>query len=187
MTPALQTPPTPRSRAPRCPRRLAKAPVAFSLVEAVLSLVILTMMTGAALTTVAAARRAEQYSIERTQARGLAEGLMSEVLALKYREGSGILSLGLDLLELPGNRADFDDIDDFDGYRDDPPTDRDRVKLAGLADWSRTVQVRFVSPSNLANTSVVETGVKRIDITVNRGARAILTLTAFRSLARDGF
>lgn len=160
---------------------------AFSLIEAVLAIAILGVMTAAAMSTVAASRRAEQYSADRAQARALAEGLMSEVLSLRYREGTTILSLGLDLLELSNNRTSFDDIDDYDGYVDSPPKDRTGAAIAGLSAWSRSVKVDFVTPANLASTSLTETGMKRVVITVKKSGKVILKATAYRSLARESF
>ncbi len=83
-------------------------------------------------------------------------------------------------------RADFDDIDDYNGWIASPPEDRQGTPLDVDAKYERTVQVEFVDPSTPAalGTSelVGETGLKRITVTVASPDQS-LSLVALRGSA----
>lgn len=67
-------------------------------------------------------------ALARTVALGMAEQLMDEVVGQRYHEaGASAYDTTLQpgsAEKLRGNRSLYDDIDDYNGYRCQPPTDR---------------------------------------------------------------
>lgn len=151
-------------------RRARRA--AFTLVEALVGISMMSIAGTALLLGVSSTMDVTQDVLDRTIAQGMAEQLMEEVLGKRYMSadvGPQQYPLGPNAYELAGTgRARFDDIDDYHGYRSQPPTDRWNVPLgrgdgAGsqrhanfrvpttrLANWRQEIDVRYVSESNLS-------------------------------------
>jgi MSHA pilin protein MshD len=157
-------------------------PPALTLVEAIISVLIVSLMLTAALHTVGAARRAHARNADYARAALLAEALMSEILLRRYEEGGGIGTLGLDAGEadMPG-RTGYDDVDDYHRLDDTPPRDRLGNPLPGYNGWSRTVNVRVVSGVSLLGIVLVDSGVKEITVDVMRDGGRLARLTALKT------
>jgi len=156
---------------------------AFSLVEAVISIVIVAGMFVAALTTVAAARRTEQTIESRSRAELLAQGLMSEILCKSYEDPDGNPQFGRESGEGSASRAQWDDVDDYHQWSSCPPRDRDGSILLGLEEYSRSVEVVFVYPKDSSVVVSTDTGVKRITVTVRRKGLKLAEMVALRTEA----
>jgi type II secretory pathway pseudopilin PulG len=139
---------------------------AFSLVEVVASTMIVGLLTVVALDSLGAATRSADSTGDRAVAAGLAEELMAEILQTKYSEPSGSATLGRDAGETAGLRSTFDDVDDYTGWNECPPKYRDGTKMADRDDLRQTVQVTWVVPTNLRQTSATDQGAKRIIVTI---------------------
>jgi MSHA pilin protein MshD len=158
---------------------------AFTIVEAALSTIVIGVMLVAALNTVAASRASQLRNTSRSSGAELAKSLMAEITAQAYEDGGlPAGSFGLPLAKVTGSRAKFNDVDDYDGLVDSPPKAKDGTALPGLADWSRTVRVRWVTPANPENTVLVDTGAKRITVTALFRGVPVITLDAVRTSAR---
>lgn len=156
----------------------------FSLVEVVVSVLVMGVMFVAALNTVGAARSGEYRLAEREQALLLAQALVAEIMQQAYADptaGYGSWGIGSD--ELTGNRSLFEDVDDYDDWQASPPQNKDGTAIAWASDFGRAVDVAWVTPGNLSQTSSSETGIKRIVVTVTRGGRTLVSLTAYRTEA----
>ena len=160
-------------------RRFAPA---LTLVEAIISILVVSLMLTAALHTVGAARTAHARNADYARAALLAEALMSEILLRRYEEGGGIGTLGLDAGEadMPG-RTGYDDVDDYYRLSDAPPRDRMGNPLPGYEGWSRTVNVRVISGVDLLGIILVDSGVKEITVDVMRGDARLARLTALKT------
>ena len=107
-----------------------------------------------------------QRSIEsefRMTAYQLAEGLLEEVLSKRYDENDSSpwsTTLGPDSGE--STRSAYDDIDDFDGYTENP--------VSGFPGFSRLVTVYYLDPDtddlNTVQADSAGTDYKRIDVSV---------------------
>ncbi|MBN1793367.1 MAG: hypothetical protein JW844_00205 [Candidatus Omnitrophica bacterium] len=107
-----------------------------------------------------------QRSIEsefRMTAYQLAEGLLEEVLSKRFDESSSApwsATLGPDSGE--SARSAYDDVDDFDGYTENP--------VSGFPGFSRSVTVYYVDPDAFDLDTVrpdsAGTDYKRIDVVV---------------------
>ena len=157
---------------------------AYTLIEIIVAMTVMSVMLVAALNTVAAARVGQYKAEERNRSVLLAQRLMAEILQQAYADPTvGLASFGLDTGETTGNRSLFDDVDDYNGWQASPPQNKDGSAIAWAADYGESVSVAWVSPNNLSQTAGSETGVKRIVVTIKHLGRDVLTLTAYRTSA----
>jgi MSHA pilin protein MshD len=163
----------------RAPRRIA----GFSLVEATFSIVIVGVMLVAALQTAAAARVLTQRSADRSRAALLAQELMSEILQQPYEDATaGRGSFGPEAGESgPGNRSLFDDVDDYHGWSESPPRDRNGSAIGDAADWRWEVTVWWVSPAAPNLRFLSDTRLKRIEVVVSRSGLVLTRRVSLRS------
>jgi Tfp pilus assembly protein PilV len=136
----------------------------FTLIEAVISTVIVSVMFVAALNTVGAARIAEHKAALVGRGRTLAESLMAEILLQSYQEPGSTYVFGREAGESDTSRAAYDDVDDYRGWTESPPVTKDGTALPNSANWSRTVTVEWVDPLNPQQVSGTETGAKLITV-----------------------
>ena len=164
----------------RCIRR------GFSLVEVVICIGIVGIMLVAALNTVAVAKTMERKIGERTRGLLLAEQLMSEILITDYADkDGGADSFGLGSVENTGDRSEFDDVDDYDNWSASPPQNKDGTEITHLTGWTRSVDVAWVTSTNLNSAVSSNTGIKRITVTVKFGGAEVASLTAYRTNGAD--
>ncbi|GAB5405622.1 MAG: hypothetical protein Aurels2KO_38530 [Aureliella sp.] len=138
----------------------------LSLIEVVVSTVIVAFVMTAALQTVATAVAIRNQTQELQLGPVLARDLMSEILQLPYTDpDTPNTSIGTESGEGAGQRSGFDDIDDYNGWFSSPsPTKRDGSSLPLGAGWERSVVVQFIDPSSLTPTAT-DLGLKKITVT----------------------
>ncbi len=165
-------------RIPKAPRRTP----GFTLVEAVISIVLVGVLLVAAINTLGATAVSKR-SIEH-QALGytLASDLMAEILNQAYEEPNDTPEFGRESSESGGDRTDWDDVDDYDGWSATPPETKDEEPLDGYDQWTRSVEVAFVNPTSL-NDLGGNTGVKRITVTASFKGVPAAELVAIRTQA----
>ncbi|MFZ4572855.1 MAG: prepilin-type N-terminal cleavage/methylation domain-containing protein [Phycisphaerales bacterium] len=151
----------------------------LTLVEVVVSLLVVAVMIGAGLGASSRAVTTRSAAGERARAQLLAGTLLSEVLAKHFRESAG--ALGPDAGESLTDRATLDDVDDFDGYTQSPPATLGGDPLAP-AGWAWSAEIEWITPATLA-TSPIETGTKRVRVSVTRAGREVGTVVGFKSLS----
>jgi len=155
---------------------------AFTIVEAVISTVIVSVMFVAALNTVGASKVTQYRVALVNRGRLLAESLLSEVLQQSYDDPDGAAVFGVESGELATVRADFDDVDDFDEWSSSPPVGRDGTPLTHSTGWKRAVQVEWVDASDAGQVKGAETGVKRVTVTAEYGGVPQASLVALRTV-----
>ncbi len=154
---------------------------AFTIVEAVISTIIVAIMFVAALNTVGASRRIQQQTVVAVEGRQLAESLLAEVLRQSYEDPNGSPVFGLEAGEAAATRADFDDVDDYHGWSAAPPVAKDGTPLANVSGWTRTVAVVWIHPHDPAVVKASETRAKRITVTASYNNATLATLVAVRT------
>ena len=154
---------------------------AFTIVEAVISTIIVAVMFVAALSTVGASRRVQQQTTVAVAGRQLAESLLSEILRYSYADPNGSPVFGLETGESAATRADFDDVDDYDGWSSSPPVAKDGTALANASGWTRTVAVVWIDPHHPAIAKSSETQSKRITVTASYNNATQTKLVAVRT------
>jgi len=158
-------------------------PRGFTLVEAVMSMLIVGLMLVAALNTVGASKIAQARNAEQSLGPMLAEDLMAEILSQNYQEPTDPVQFGREAGEPGGDRSTWDDVDDYDGWDSSPPEvlqNKDGTAIPDLSGWGREVKVVFVDPG-LVNTSVSDIGLKRIQVTVTHMGRVVAELWGLRT------
>jgi hypothetical protein len=75
----------------------------------------------------------------------------------------------------------FDDVDDYHGWSASPPQTKDGTPLADYAEWTRSVVIDFVDPSNPSAVVGTDMGLTRITVTLTKGGGVQATLVALRS------
>lgn len=140
-------------------------PRAFTIVEAVISTVIVAVMFVAALNTVGASRLTQHRAALMSRGRLLAEALMAEILRQNYQEPSETAAFGRESGESAMSRAAYDDVDDYDQWSAGPPVAKDGSALANSIGWKRTVTVVWTDPADPQGVKTTETGAKRITVT----------------------
>ena len=155
----------------------------FTLIEASVSVLIVGGMMIAAVSTVGAFKSSQNKIVTRARARLLAQGLMAEILSLDYEEPVDTPVFGRESSENGGDRAEWDDVDDYHGWTASPPEHKDGTALVDLAGWTRSVVVEWVNAADLTQVSGTDTQVKRITVSVQRGDTVDVVVVAIRTSA----
>ncbi len=150
----------------------------ITLIETVLSLLIIGGAFVASLNAISGARASQAIAAQQRLGLILAEDLMAEVLSQPYKEDT---TLGIELGENTGDRSNYDDIDDYRGWTSTPPTDVDGGDILGAQGYTRSVQVDRVQFWSPTTTSVTDQGMLRIIVTVTRGGKEVAKITTYRS------
>jgi len=154
----------------------------MTLVEAVVSMLIVSIMLVAALTAVGSAARNKLAQASLRRGPALARDLMSEILPTHYVEPSAPPQFGPESGETGGGtREAFDDVDDYNGWSETTIQTKDGSALADLAGWSRSVAVTYVTPADLDTAVPTDAGLKRITVTVIDPTGRRTSLSALRS------
>ena len=164
-------------------RRRGPCRGAFTLIEAIVSLLIVGTLLITALNAVGASQVGQSRLGNRRTAALLAQQLMAEILIGAYEDPDGESVFGPEADETA--RALYDDLDDYNGWSAMPPQRRDGTVVPDRADWQRSVTVDYVKPIDLLDTSVPDQGVKRISVEVVRNSITLASLVAVRTRARD--
>ena len=149
----------------------------FTLVEAVLSCLIISVVLVPALQLVGDSAKSKILQRQSALGAALARELMSEILQCNYVDPN------VDTGEV---RSGWDDIHDYDGYVQTSPTDRTGTALPGYTNWIRKAAIRYVTLASPGTTSATDVGLKEIVVTVTSPTGRIYTLTALRS-NNDGY
>lgn len=167
-----------RSRS-RCATRRA-----FSLLEVVISTLIVGVMLVAAMKCAGSAISGQTASGERTRADLLARALVAEIIEQAYEEPDEVPVFGPETGDSDGNtRTNFDDVDDYNGWNASPPTAKDGTPLPNLTGWERHVYVQYVDPDDLTKISLNEQDVKRVTVTVTRNGADVASLVTIMTNA----
>lgn len=154
----------------------------FSLVEAAIAVALVGVTAVGALTAAANSATRRSDVAARAQAALLAEDLADEIAGVAYEDPQlGSTTLGPDAGESGANRSRFDDVDDYNGWTDAGACDRSGAAISGMTGYTRSVLVQWVLSSSPTTTSVSETGVKLVTVTVSRGGRAATTIRFVRT------
>lgn len=160
------------------PRRLG-----LTMVEAVISIVIVSVMLVAALSAVGNSARARRIIEDRTLGVMLAQDLLEEICRQNYADadlGPGSFGLGSDEVG-DGTRERWEDVDDYHGWNGSPPENQCGVPVEGFTGWSRSVEVQWVSSSDPESPVADEEMAKRITVLVYHLGAEVARLSAVRT------
>lgn len=161
-----------RRRTPRC---------GLSLIEVVVSTLLIGFLTVASLKAVGAVYRTRNAADGSHDGMQLARDLMTEILSVRYEEPDETPLFGLESGEVAGNRSSYDDLDDYDNWSSSPPEDKSNAALSGYSGWTRTISVDLVVRNTPEVTTATDEGLKRILVTVTDASGDQTQLIAWRS------
>ena len=164
---------------PNAPRRT----LGFTLVEATISIVLVGVLLVAALNTLGASALSRRSTQDQTIGYELAQDLLVEILNQAFEEPVDTVTFGRESGEGNGSRAEWDDVDDYDGWSAGPPEAKDGTLLVGFDGWTRSVEVDWVKPTQLSQVGA-DTGIKRIVVSVAHNGVVAAELFAIRTNAR---
>ena len=153
----------------------------ITLIETIISVLIVAGLFVAAVSTLGAARSAESRTAERLHAQALAEDLISEILAQPYDHPT---APALAVADASGDtdRLGYQSLNDYHRWFSSPPRTPDGTPLTGYDDFSREVEITWADPTTLASATS-DTGVKRITVRVRRGDLLLAERVALRTAA----
>lgn len=161
--------------------RLQRTRQAFTLVEVVFSTLLVGTVLVSSLYTSLAMTRSYASISNNSRAVLLAERYLTEALQTSYSDPVAA-TFGLEAGESGATRSNFDDVDDYHGRTESPPTSKSGDLLPDYGnDWSVSVTVTSVSPINPRQGSQSETGLKRIGVSVTDPHGVTITLYGLRA------
>lgn len=163
-----------KARRTRCGRY---SPRAISLVEVMISTVVVSGMLVASLNVYGKSKMAETRALEKTQGLILAQELLAEIQDQAYDEPFATSAWGTESGEDNGNRKFFDDVDDYLDWSASPPQDRNGAEITDFDGWTRSVVVNRRDTDDMESESNVETGIKWITVIVQHGDREVVRLS----------
>jgi MSHA pilin protein MshD len=134
----------------------------LTLIELVISIIIISISVVGILSVMNQTTAHSADPMLQHQATAIAEAYMEEILAKSFIAQPGT-----------GSRANFDDVNDYDGLADAGAEDQFGTAIGGLGSYNVSV---VVTPETLVTQSV-----KRVDITVTNGTIVNLTLSGYRA------
>jgi len=153
----------------------------FTLVEAMISIVIVGGLLVVALRTAGASRYGRYKMGQRQRGLMLAREMMSEILNQSYAEPVDIPRFGYEMNEGRISRSIYDDVDDYNAWRASPPQNKDGTAISAMSGWTRTVVVRYVREDDYTCQSGTDEGAKRIEVEVSHNGLPVATLWAVRT------
>ena len=158
---------------------------ALSMVEVMISTVIVGVLITAALSTVGASKRGQLSNANHRIGQLLAQELMSEILPQMYEEPDLTPLFGPEAPETADSRANYDDVDDYHGWNASPPQDKDGTQIPDRQEWTRSVSVEYADLNDVLQKAITDSGLKRITVTVTHNKAVVASLTAVRTRAAD--
>jgi type II secretory pathway pseudopilin PulG len=157
---------------------------AFTMIEAVMALIVVSVLATASLAVVTQAARARELVQKQSTGMLLARTMLSEVASQSYADPEGGTNKGLDAGEDQMDRTTLDDIDDYEGYEQSCVTDRAGQDL-GLTGWAWKVRIERVDAFDPSQIVVNDSGVKLITVTVFFKSVQVTEVSAIRSQTWD--
>jgi len=159
----------------------AKTAAAFTLVEVILTILVVGVGLVASMRALPVILRVSQATSEHMMAQRLATDLLAEIAMLPYENPDGDVRFGREPGESAINRADFDDIDDYDNWTASPPQKKDGQPEADCTGYTRSVLVQSVKIDDFNDFEGDDKSKpKRITITVSRAGMTPIVITTVR-------
>jgi len=170
-------------RSPRSLRMTAfgAARSGFSLLEAVIAMVLVGLVLLAALHVLGGTTQSTCHTARSGTGLLLAEALMAEVLAADYADPDQTPLFGPEPGESGTGREGFDDLDDYHDWSDSPPTEPDGSAMTGFDGWTRTVTVEYADPNDPMETIPTDEGIKRITVAATYAGKPMAEPVAYRT------
>lgn len=165
------------------PHKRSRPRPGFSIVETILSSLLVGVVLTAALSAVTSTYMSQQQIADRARGLQLIDDMAAELFDKPYCGPGDVCSTrGPSGDDVATNRAGtFDDIDDYGGLVDSPIRDGAGAAPSGWTGWTRRVTCDWVQPNNWNQTRGTDGGVKRLTIKVDNGKGVVLSSTFYRT------
>jgi MSHA pilin protein MshD len=160
-------------------RRLRSTRSGFSLIEVAVSSILVGSIMLTSLSTVGAVMRFRSSTSDTARAALLAADLLAEIQNLPYADPNQTPVMGKESGE--ATRAQFDDVDDYDGWTESPPKNRAGTSLTGFTGWTRSATVVRAQRNSPMQNAGADEGLKRIRITVSKNGVTLQTIDALQA------
>lgn len=147
----------------------SKSQGGVTLVELLVSIVIVSIAASGVLGVLSMTTAASADPMIRHQAAAIAEAYLEEIMLKPVADPDGV--------DGEAARADYDDLDDYDGLADAGARDQFGSPIAGLADYNVAISV---APSS-GLPSVPAADALRVDIVVTHSADINFVLSGYRT------
>lgn len=149
-----------------------------TLIEAIMSTVIVAGVLVATMRLVGAAARSGRLLSDSATAADLADGLLAEILTKPYTDPVSPGGFGLEAGETASSKSNYDDVDDYNGWTQTYTyTGRSSTADSMIA----SVAVARASLTAPSTDAAAESGLKRIRIIVKRQNRVLATRYAWKA------
>lgn len=156
--------------------QLARRTAGFTIVEATMAVLVVSVLLVAAISAGDVAVSTQYRTGDRAVGRMLADGLMTDILSLAYQDPQyTTVILGPDVGETSTSKTNYNDVDDYNGWSETPPQDRNGVTIPGFTNWKRTVTVQWCSGTAPTQTASSETNCKLITVRVYHNSVLVAT------------
>ena len=134
-------------------RRYNKKNKGFTLFEIIMTIMVGSVIIPPIILMIVTALKGPIIMSGIIKGNSLASDLMEEILSKSFDENSnntGPIADGLKTLpanhgpEASETRASFDDVDDYNGYSESPPTTQQGVVITDFSDFTRSAQIIYV-------------------------------------------
>ncbi len=150
---------------------------AFTLVEIIVTIVVLAIASTALLSVFSSMVRGSADPVIQQQAITVAEAYMEEILRKAYKDPRDPVVLETGSAEAGETRASFNDVQDYNALpANQDVRDQNDSPIAALAAYSVTVNVDNDPALQLSGVPAI-----RIDVTVTHPVTGAILLTAFRT------
>lgn len=151
----------------------------FTLVEAMAATLVTSILLVSAMRLTGGVALGRRLLDDRALASEMADGLIAEILAKPYGEPTApTTTFGRETGEVAGQKNTFDDVDDFDAYTETTLYTGRAAAKDGLV---VTVTVRRASLVAPMTDSTVDSGLKRVQVTVKRQGRTVAERTVLKA------
>lgn len=149
-----------------CKRRCkSNSPGGFSMIETTMAAMLTSLLLVVALSSASSVSLTLTRRGKALQAAQLASVLLTEISEKCFQDPvQSTGGLGLDNGETSGGRAQWDDVDDFNGLNLNPLVDRNGNALPGSNGWRGSVSVTYAMVSQPQTASPGATTLKRIQV-----------------------
>jgi Tfp pilus assembly protein PilV len=151
----------------------------LSLVEAMMSTLLVAVVLVSSLNLVGAVTRSRQVLSDRALASDIAEGLVAEIISRDYGDPSASLSFGLESGETISNKSAFDDVDDFHGWTQSYSF----IGRPAESSLRATVSIKRAMLTDPNTRATSDTGLKHIQVAVTKQSRVLAVRDAWKASA----
>ena len=162
-------------------------PRGISMAETIVSTMLVGFVLVGSLQVIGPMVQSTSVHADRLVAANLANELIEEIGTKRFTDPdlADLDLIGVDDGERAAMRADFDDVDDYQGWSSSPPKLSNNQSITSLGSWTRSVGVAHVLLGDAITDSATNTGLKRVTVTVSKNGTVLAQVVSLHSQSSD--